>query len=139
MPAIKSASEIAKKWATVTPGRSADYEEGVRSPKRSWATATAGAETSYKEAVIKAANAGRFGKGVKAAGDEAWTRGATEKGVQRWGPGVAIAEGDFASGFGPYADVIRATTLPPRYPKGDPRNIQRVAAMADALHKQKVK
>ena len=139
MPAIKSASEIAKKWATVTPGRSGDYEQGVRNPKRSWATATSAAEGSYKDAVVKAANEGRFGKGVKAAGDEAWSKGATEKGTQRWGPGVQIAEGNFSQGFAPYASVISALTLPPRYPKGDPRNIQRVAAMADALHKAKVK
>jgi hypothetical protein len=51
---------------------------------------------------------------------------------------VQIAKDDYAKGFGPYANVIAATTLPPRYPKGDPRNIERVSAIAQALHQEKV-
>jgi len=138
MPAIKDSTSIARKWATVTPSRSGDYEEGVKNPKRSWANATKKAEDRYKEGVKKAADEGRFGKGVENAGDDKWQRGATEKGVARWGQGVTIAEGEYEKGFAPYAEVIRGTKLPPRYPKGDPRNIQRVTKMAAALHKAKI-
>ena len=56
MVAIRSAREIAEKWASVTPTRTAFYEAGVRSPKKDWARATSAAEQTYKTAVINAAN-----------------------------------------------------------------------------------
>jgi hypothetical protein len=34
--------------------------------------------------------------------------------------------------------VISSTTLPPKYAKGDPRNVQRVATMAAALRAAKM-
>ena len=37
----------------------------------------------------------------------------------------------------PYLETIAATQLPPRFAKGDPRNVQRVAAIAAALRKRK--
>ena len=40
-------------------------------------------------------------------------------------------------GFQPYADTIRSTTLPPRFPKGDPRNLERTKAIATALFNKK--
>lgn len=133
MPAIKSVADIARKYARVAPTRTEDYESGVRNPRVDWKTATAAAEPSYKEAVTRAATEGRFGKGVAAAGTEKWQKKAIDKGTQRWGPGVQIAQPDYEKAFAKYRDVIERTTLPPRYPKGDPRNIQRVAAIAKAL------
>ncbi len=138
MPAIKSAKEISDKWARVTPARSPDYEAGVKSPKKDWGTETAAAESRYGEGVTAAIAEGRFGKGVVKAGTAKWKRKAVEVGVGRWGPGVRAAAPDYQAGFAPYRDVIEATTLPERFPKGDPRNIDRVAAIAAALHAAKV-
>lgn len=132
-PAVKSIGDIAKKWGRVAPTRTEDYDLGVRNPKKDWAGSTIAAEGSYKEAVVKAAGEGRFGKGVSAAGTKKWQTKAIEKGTQRWGPGVQIAMPDYEQGFAKFRDVIEKTTLPPRYPKGDPRNIQRVSVMAAAL------
>ena len=36
MPPVRSISEIAKKWAEVTPQRAPQYEAGVKAPKQSW-------------------------------------------------------------------------------------------------------
>lgn len=138
MAAIRSSSDIARKWADVTPRRDADYKAGVQSPKADWATETAAAEESYEAGVQDAMSRKAFGKGVSAAGSEKWRKGALEKGVNRWGPGVRIAQPDFEAGFRPYRDVIEATTLPPRRRKGDPANIERVAVLAAALHARKV-
>jgi len=44
---------------------------------------------------------------------------------------------DYEKGFAPYRDEIEKTALPPRYPRRDPRNIQRVATIAAALGKKK--
>ncbi len=138
MAKIKSISDISEKWGRVTPQRTDDYQKGIENPKEDWASATAGAEANYKAAVTKAANEGRFGKGVKAAGTQKWQNKTLSKGVTRWGPGVQDAQGDYEKGFAPFRDVIERTDIGPRYPKGDPRNIDRVAKLAKALHAKKV-
>lgn len=138
MPKVKSARATAQKWARVTPQRAEDYQEGVNNPKKDWGDETAAANANYKAGIQKAVAEDRFVKGVQKAGTAKWKEGATTKGVQRWGPGVAIAESKYEAGFAPYVAVIENTELPPRYPKGDPRNIARVAAMAKALHDKKM-
>lgn len=137
MAQIKDLASIAKKFSEVTPQRAGEYEAGVRNPRVDWAQATAAAEASYKEGVTKAANAGRFGKGVRKAGTAKQQNGALEKGVSRFGPGVSLAKPAFEAGFAPYHQAISATTLPPRYARRDPRNLTRVAAIATALGKVK--
>jgi hypothetical protein len=137
MANIKSTSSIADKWKRVTPQRTEDYDDGISNPRTDWATATKNAESRWKEGVQKAAGRGAFGKGVSGAGTERWQRKAKEVGSRRWAEGVQVAAEDYQRGFDPYAQVISSTSLPPRYPKGDPRNIQRVAAIAEALRKKK--
>ncbi len=138
MAKIKSAAEIAAKWARVTPQRVVDYQAGVQNPSEDWATATLKAEDNYKTGVQKAATEGRFGKGVKKAGTDKWKKNTLEKGPNRFAEGVAVSEPEFQSGFEPFREVIANTTLPPRFPKGDPRNIDRVKVIAEALRKKKV-
>lgn len=133
MPAIKSVSAIAEKWSRVTPQRRQDYEDGVRSPKTDWASATAEAEERYSQGVQEAIGKGSFGKGVSKAGTAKWKQGAIEKGARRWPEGVQVGKDAYQRGFAPYADAIAATTLPGRYAKRDPRNIDRVRAMNEAL------
>lgn len=133
MAFIRSMAEIAKKWASVTPMRSADYEAGVRNPRRDWAQAASAAEDSWKTGVTSAASKNLFSKGVSAAGTARWSAGAINKGTARWGPGVTVAEADYNSGFAPYRDAIERTTLPPRFARRDPRNLQRVKAIVDAM------
>ena len=137
MPAIKSISIIAEKWARVTPQRAADFELGVKNPRRPWKESAKAAESTY-EAGIQAGIARKaFGKGVEAAGNEKWQRRSVEVGPTRFAQGVQVAQPDYEKGFAKYRDVIEKTTLPPRYPKSDPRNIDRVKVMADALAKAK--
>jgi len=137
MANIKDLSRIADKFATVTPQRSTEYEQGVANPKRDWEQATAAAESSYKEGVTRAANEGRFGKGVHAAGTAKWQQKTRQHGPSRFAAGVAAAGNDYAQGFAPYHQTIASTTLPPRYSRRDPRNLERVKAIATALGKKK--
>lgn len=134
MPAIKSTSSIAEKWARVTPQRAPDYESGIRNPKKDWAKTTIAANAAYKEGIQKSIAEDRFAKGVANAGTDKWQRKAIEVGPARYSQGVQVARPDYEKGFGPYRDIIEKTALPPRFAKGDPRNIQRVTAMAKALH-----
>lgn len=134
---IRSVDEIAKKWALVTPQRTADYESGVRNPRKDWASATLGAADAWADGVQKAVAGKAFSRGVTRATTAKWQRGATEKGTQRWGQGVALAQDEYSRGFAPYAEAIRRTKLPPRFARRDPRNLLRVKAVVDALSKVK--
>ena len=138
MPAIKSTSTSSDKWVRRAGQASGDYAKGVQNPRTSWAEATAGAAQAQADGVQQAISEGRFEKGVNAAGNSKWQRKATSVGAQRYGPGVAAAKGDYEAGFAPYAAVIQGVTLPPRGPKGDPRNYARTQAIGDALHAAKV-
>jgi len=133
MAFIRSIEHIARKFATVTPGRTEDYRQGVENPRRDWGVATAAAEGAYEAGVTQAIAKKRFGKGVKMAGTETWQRGAIEKGTARWGPGVTIAQDKYARNFAPYRDAIERVTLPPRFARRDPRNLERVKAIVNAL------
>lgn len=133
MAFIRSIEQIAKKFAQVTPGRTEDYRFGVENPRRDWMAATAAAESAYEGGVTQAIAKKRFGKGVKTAGTSKWQRGAIEKGTARWGPGVSLAQDVYATAFAPFRDAIERCTLPPRYPRRDPRNLDRVKAIVNAL------
>lgn len=133
MAFIRTIDSIAKKWAEVTPMRSGDYAAGIDNPRRSWAKATSEAEKAYEDGVAKSIARKSFGKGVVKAGDEKWHRKASVNGVRNWGPGVAEAKGDYATGFAPFRDAIASVKLSPRYARRDPRNLARVKDIVDAL------
>lgn len=138
MAAIKSAAEISSKWSRRAGTAGAEYEEGVRNPRKDWATETAKSEQAYEQGIQASISRKAFGKGVKKSGTEKWQRNAIEKGPARFTQGVGVAQNDYEAGFEPFRQVISATNLPQRGPKGDPKNIQRVAVLAKALHSKKL-
>lgn len=137
MPEVKNTAAVAEKWGRVTPQRATDYQQGVQSPRTPWAAASSAANERYKAGVTEAANKNRYQRGVQAAGDQKWQSKALAKGPSRFAEGVALSTPDYQTAVAPYLDVIKATTLPQRFPKGDPRNIERVRVMAEALRKKK--
>lgn len=139
MPAIKSIDHIAEKYARVTPGRTPDYETGVRNPRRDWLTATIEQMEAWVAGIQEAIANGSWARGLEKAGTEKWKRKTLEKGPARWGQGVRMAQPDFHAGFKPYRDEIERIELPPRGPKGDPRNLERVRIIAEALHALKMR
>lgn len=138
MADIKPLARTKEKWKRQSAVSTPEYEAGVRDPKTDWSDATAAAEKNYNTGVQQAIQRGAFGRGVKKAGTAAWQEGALTKGTTRWAQGIAISEDKYAEGFAPYHDVISNLKLPARGPKGDPANIQRVAAVAKALHDKKI-
>jgi hypothetical protein len=138
MAEIKDVGRIAAKWARVAPQRTQDYTEGVTQPRRDWAASAAAAQDTHTAAMQKAGQAKSYSRGVRAAGTSKWQQRALAKGPNRYAEGVGIAEPDYRAGFSPYAETIARTTLPPRYPKGDPRNLDRVKVIAAALHQKKI-
>jgi len=138
MPAIKSMDRIKSKWKDVA-GRSGDqYTEGVKNPRKDWKKSTQAANANWKAGTQQAITRDSFKSGVDRSSTETWQDGAINKGASRYGAGIELGQDAYAKGFEPYANVIAATTLPDRKPKGDPANITRVSVMAKALHDKKL-
>ena len=138
MAAIRSLTSISEKWGRVTPQRAPEYQAGVESPKKDWAKEALAAKETWKSAITAAATRDAYGKGITDAGTDSWKRGAVQKGPGRFAEGVQIAQPDFQKGFSKYHSVIEKTILPPRFPKGDVRNLDRVKAIATAMRAAKV-
>ena len=138
MAEIKSLAAIREKWARVTPGRVEDYKIGIQNPKRDWAEETKAAKGNWKAGIDAAAAKDLFAKGVEAAGTPKWKDRALKKGPGRFSEGVYIAAPDYEKGFAPYREAIAAVDLGPRYPKRDPRNLERVKRIVDALIAKKI-
>jgi len=137
MAEIKSMSRIKEKWTRVTPLRSDDYKIGVTSPRRDWEKAAVAAKDSHKAAMATAAAADSFAKGITKVGFTKWQTKALQKGPGRFAEGVMVGGDDYEKGFAPFRDEIEKTVMPPRFPRRDPRNIQRVVAIDTALGKKK--
>ena len=138
MAEIKSIQAIQEKWGRVTPQRSEDYALGIKNPKRDWAKAAIDAKESHKAAMLLASQNDSYAKGVNKAGTARWQDRAIRKGPGRFAEGVIVGAPDYGTGFAPYADVIKATTLTPRFPRGDIRNLDRVKVISQALRKKKM-
>lgn len=134
----KDISTITAKWSNRAQAAAPDYTAGVTSTTKDWAANTSASSDSWQQGVSQAAANGRFGKGVVAAGTEKWRSAAKTKGAQRFASGVASGAAAYGAGFAPFFDVIKNTQLPPRSPRGSPNNIQRVTALAAALHNKKI-
>jgi len=135
---VKSLAAIKEKWTRVTPGRTEDYKLGIRNPKRDWAKETVEAEGNYKAGVDAAHAKGLFVKGVEKAGTSKWQDRALKKGPGRFAEGVYIAGDDFQKGFAPFHAALERTDLGPKFPKRDPRNLERVRKVVNALIEEKV-
>lgn len=131
-----SAADAAAKWQRRAAGATEDYVSGVQNPSVPWDQATKAAAGNYKTAVIAAANAGKFERGVTEAGNATYQKGVEDKGSARWAPGIAASGDQFQRGISEVLSTVASLTLPPRGVKGDPRNLERVRIVADALHKK---
>lgn len=137
MAAIRSATDVARKWAEVTPGRAAQYEQGVRNPVRDYAANTQAANDAWKSGTQAAIARDGFKRGVAKAGTAKWQERSAKLGPARFGPGVQAAQQDYESGFAPYREAIAGVALPPRGPRRSPQNLQRVTAMVTAIAQRK--
>ncbi|MBA7494744.1 hypothetical protein ES702_05321 [subsurface metagenome] len=138
MAEIKSLAAIRDKWTRVTPGRLEDYKLGVANPKRDWAEEAKAAKDNWKAGVDAAAAKDLYFKGVDAAGTAKWKDKTLKKGPGRFSEGVYMGGPDYEKGFAPYREAIAACDLGPRYPKRDPRNLERVKRIVDALIAKKL-
>ncbi len=131
---VPSAQAIADKWVRVTSGRATDYATGVaNAPPAKYEANAKAAAGSWAAGLQQAISENRYAVRIDQKGTK-WQRNATGKGQARFGDGVTKAHDDMATGIGPYVAALQAVTLDPRGPRGDPRNLNRVAAIMNALN-----
>lgn len=133
-----SASEVADKWAQVTPGRSSFYESGSQGKGGDWESNTVAAKGVYKMAISASGIENRYAGGVRKAGGAKWERKVKDVGVSRYGPGISAGKDDYASGFAEYASMLSGMSIPDRGPRGDPGNYAIVEKVGSALHKKRL-
>jgi hypothetical protein len=136
--AVKDATTSAQKFVQRAQAAAPDYQKGVQAAGPAWQQNATAANDSYVQGVTAAANAGRYAKGVNAAGAQKYADKASTVGAQRFPQGVAAAGPDWQNKTSPFLQTIASLNLPARRPKGDPANIQRVQMITDALRKKKL-
>jgi len=139
MPRVRETAVLAEKWARRAGAAAPDYEQGVRNPKNDWQQQTLAASQAWRTAIQQAVQENRWENAVRQTPTQEWQRKAAEKGPQRYAQGVQLARDEWARAWDPYRQVIESVQLPPRGPRGDPNNIQRVARIAQALHEARIR
>ena len=134
----KSARAIAQKWARVTPTRLTDYEEGVRNPKRDWEKSALDSEENYRKSLTASFARNARPAGIKQCGTTGQQAATIEKGLVRWPEGVAGAEDKMSDGMEMVVRAIESVKERPKFPKGDPRNLEIVKDITQAIHKAKI-
>ena len=135
---LKPVEVIADKWARRSGAASPEYAAGVASPARDWARETAASNNAYQAGVQEAISGGRFVRGVGRAGTAKWQSKSQTLGAPRYGAGVAASKADYSTAFAPFASVISAVSLPEKGARGASGNLERVRAVADALHAKRI-
>jgi hypothetical protein len=121
------------KWTMNTAKATQDYINGIENPKSPWAKATCEAGDTYKAGVDAAHKEDLFVNGVKKTSQSGYLTKTLLKGPTRFAQGVGDAGDAFAEGYKPYHTHFPSILMPAKFPKGDPRNIDRVAAVSAAM------
>jgi hypothetical protein len=135
---VKDAGTAASKFTQRAAAAAGDYQAGVQGAGEDWQRNTAASADNYAAAVQEAITRGAFQRGVQAAGGAKFASRAATTGARRFPEGVREGGPAFQAGVQPYLQTIAGLTLPPRRPKGDPANFQRVQVIGDALRRRKV-
>lgn len=136
MPKVRKGG--AERWVNRASVATEDYKEGIMNPRKDWAQATIEGKSNYVQGIQDSISKDSYAKGVRRAGSAKQQSKSVGKGAQRFAAGVADAQADYATAIAPFIQVIESTTLPPRGPKGDPRNLERVKAITVALRNKKL-
>ena len=134
---LRPLDQVVDKWSRKATAAGPDYTAGIQAPRIPWSQGAIAAKEAWKQGVADAAAKELFAKGVARAGDAKWLKKATELGVRRYPEGVAAAKDDYKSNFAPFYDALGKVALPPRAPRGDPRNLERVKAIVQTMRQVK--
>jgi uncharacterized phage infection (PIP) family protein YhgE len=135
---VKDPTTVANKWSTRAQGAVNDYKAGVQAPKASQSAMAIAAAPLWQQAVNSPQALASFQSGLRAAGDAGWQAGALNKGAARYPGGITAGLQKFTANITPFLNAIAGLNLPAKGLRGSAANIQRVAAVAEALHSLKL-
>jgi len=135
---VKDAATAGSKFVQRAAAAAGDYQTGVQGAGEDWARNAAASEENYNAAIQESITRHAFARGVQTAGAAKYSQRAATTGARRFPEGVREGGPAFQAGVQPFLQAISALTLPPRRPKGDPANFQRVQVIGDALRRRKV-
>lgn len=132
---MRTASQSAERWATGAGSAAGRYIEGASETTKDQAAAAIAAKPLYQAGVQEAIAQGRYERGLQKSGKQGWLQGVQEKGAANFGVGVSSpsAQSRYASESARYDGARNAAASAPRGPKGSPQNLQRVAAVVNAM------
>lgn len=134
MPTVRAG---AAKWRARASAAQQDYLQGAQRPRRSWAEATRAGVQAWVQGIQQALADGRYERGITPEAEQFWRARIEQVGAQRYSQGVQQSQDRYERNFAPYRQVLESLQLPERGPKGDPRNLERVRIVAEALHQAK--
>ena len=137
MVKVPPIERVKRKWVERASVAEDDYRYGIETSE-DWQAATLNATSRWEQGIQQAIREKRFESGVRRVTTDEWRRKALEVGARRFAEGVRAAEEEYAKAMSEVLRVIEGLTLPERGPRGDPKNIERVKVIADALHKWRI-
>lgn len=99
--AIKTAQEVAAKWAQRTSQAAPDYAKGVAQTDKDPTALAIAAGPRYLANVTRSFNDGTWANGLRRIGKTGWQAAVAAKGQQNFSTGVQAAEAKVAETFGP--------------------------------------
>lgn len=135
---VKDASASAQKFVTRASAAGGDYQKGVQGAGDTWQSKAAASGDAYAAGVQAGIGRSAFQKGIAKSGSAKYVARASGVGAQRYPQGIQGAGPTWQQNTQPYLDTIAGLTLPPKHPRGDPGNLQRVGMIAAALRARKI-
>jgi len=137
---MKSANEAVGKWQNRAGASSGDYADGAKSTDKDQAARAIAAKEVYKQALNESFARDAYAKGLSKSGKQGWLQGVEQKGTQNYSTGVSsdIARNKYVQNSSRYDSARKAADSLPRGARGSAQNLNRVAAVANALRAIKV-
>jgi len=135
---VKPLTQVVQKYVQRASAAGAAYTQGIQNPKQDWQTTTVASAQTWATGVQNAITDGRFVAGVNKAGDTKWSTNSINIGAPRYPGGITAGQTNYQNGIQPFLQLLSTINLPPRAPKGDPANLQRVSVVDAALRNLKL-
>jgi len=139
MPPIKDLTSAAQKWSRNAGAASTEFAANAQASADKWARGAQGAGANFRQAISAGNIQAKCERGIaKAAQLGRFARKLAAVGSGRYSEGVGQSQQDWSTGFEPYHGVLQTVSLPPRAPRGDARNYERVKAIGQALNAKRI-
>lgn len=136
---LRPLEKIVEKWGKRSTAAASDFRVGVETPLEDWQKKSVGAKEAWRTGVTEAAGRDAYGVAVGKTPTTFWQKRTIELGVPRYPDGVGKSVDVYKDKFAPFYKTLSELTLPDRGPRGDPRNLERVKTITEALRNVKIK